>query len=225
MTSSKNEDAGGAPPKSKGARTADRLLDAAEILFAQHGYEATALRDIADAVNISQPGLYKHFESKDALYRQVLQRALQPLADEMEATVRRPVREASFRTLTSRLIDVLAQHPNVSMLLVRSMLSPPSERDEIGMEWVGRLADYGQRITRAADLEPDADDLALQIVAIFNLMFGYFWAAPLVRSLSRVDPLHPAMISRQKALLARFVTALEFGEDGQTATLTDDLPG
>ena len=204
---------------SKGLRTADRLLDTAELLFAQKGYEATALRDIAAAANIQQPGLYKYFESKDALYRQVLQRALQPLADEMEATISRSPQEASFRTLTDRLVDVLAQHPNVSMLLIRSVLSPPSARDEIGMEWVERLVDYGRRITRAAEFEPSAEDLLLQIVAIFNLMFGYFWAAPLSRGLSGTDPLSPAMIERQKALLNRFIGTIEQGE-----TLKGDGP-
>lgn len=194
---------------SKGQRTADRLLDTAELLFAQQGYEATSLRDIAAAANIQQPGLYKHFESKDALYRQVLQRALQPLADEMDATIERLPQEASFKTLAGRLVDVLAQHPNVSMLLARSLLSPPGHRDEIGMAWVERLTDYGRRVTRAAAFEPAAEDLVLQIIAIFNLMFGYFWAAPLTREFAGVDPLSPAMIERQKQLLAQFIAAME----------------
>jgi len=200
---------GGRSRASKGERTADRLLDAAELLFAQKGYEATGLRDIATAVDIRQPGLYRHFASKDDLYRRVLQRALQPLADEMEAAIARPPSDASFRTLTARLVDVMALHPNVPLLLIRSLLSMPSRRDEIGMEWVDRLADYGRRITRAAELEPDAADLVLQIVAIFNLMFGYFWAAPLVRGLSGTDPLAPEMIARQKAILARVVAAID----------------
>lgn len=194
---------------SKGQRTADRLLDTAELLFAQQGYDATSLRDIAAAANIQQPGLYKHFESKDALYRRVLQRALQPLADVMDATIERLPQEASFRTLAGKLVDVLAQHPNVAMLLARSLLSPPGHRDEIGMEWVERLTDYGRRVTRAAAFEPAAEDLVLQIIAIFNLMFGYFWAAPLTRKFSGIDPLSPAMIERQKQLLAQFIEAIE----------------
>ncbi len=194
---------------SKGQRTADRLLDTAELLFAQKGYEATALRDIAAAANIQQPGLYKYFESKDALYRQVLQRALQPLADEMEEAIARSPQSASFHTLTDRLVDVLAQHPNVSMLLIRSILSAPSDRDEIGMAWVERLIDYGQRITQAAEIKPAAEDLILHIVAIFNMMFGYFWASPVARGLAGVDPLSPAMIERQKALLSGFIATIE----------------
>ena len=199
------------PRTIKGQRTADRLMDTAELLFAQQGYDATSLRDIAAAANIQQPGLYKHFESKDALYRRVLQRALQPLADEMEATILRSPQELSFRTLASRLIDVLAQHPNVSMLLIRSLLSPPSHRDEIGMAWVERLANYGRRITRASEFEPAPEDLILQIIAIFNVMFGYFWAAPLARGLSGADPLSPDMIERQKRLLSRFIESIEQG--------------
>lgn len=194
---------------SKGQRTAERLLDAAESLFAQKGYEATALRDIAAEVDIRQPALYRHFDSKDALYRRVLQRALQPLTDEMEATMQAPAGELPFRHLTDRLVDVLSRHPNVPLLLIRSLISPSSQRDEIGLEWVERLADYGRRITRAAEREPAAGELAVQIVAIFNLLFGYFWAAPLLRGLFASDPLSPDMIEQQKTLLAGFIAALD----------------
>ncbi len=194
--------------KSKGVRTSDRLLDAAEALFAHKGYEATALRDVAEAVNISQPGLYKHFASKEDLYCQVLQRALQPLADEMEATIDRPATETSFHQLTSKLIEVMVQHPRVPILLIRSMLSPPSARDEIGMDWVNRMTDYGRRITLASNRELPSTDMALHIVAVFNVMFGYFWAAPVLGQLSGVDPLDPEMVARQKAFLARFISSL-----------------
>lgn len=142
----------------------------------------------------------------------MLQRALQPLVNELEDTARRPVQEASFRTLSNRLIDVLTRHPNVSMLLIRSLLSPPSDRDEIGMDWVNRLADYGRRITYAVEEEPDDREMVLNIVATFNLMFGYFWAAQLVRGLSGSDPLSPDMIARQKALVARFEAMLGSGK-------------
>lgn len=199
------------PRTSKGQRTADKLLDTAELLFAQQGYDATSLRDIAAAANIQQPGLYKYFESKDALYRCVLQRALQPLADEIEATIGRSPQEASFRALAGTLVDVLTQHPHVAKLLIRSLLSPPSQRDEIGMAWVERLTDYGRTVTRAAEFDLPPEELILHIIAIFNLMFGYFWAAPLINKFSGADPLSPAMVERQKLMLNRFIAAIEQG--------------
>lgn len=201
----------------KGERTAARLLDAAELLFAQKGYEATSLRDVADAVDIRQPGLYRHFESKEALYRQVLDRALQPLVDVMDDVIARPASEASYRTLANRLFDAMAQRPNAPLLMVRALLSTSSHKDEIGMEWVYRINDYGRRVTQAAAMDADDDDLPFHIVAIFNLLFGYFWAAPLIKGLSGEDAFAPEMIDRQKALLAKFLSSLEPTEPGASA--------
>jgi len=53
------------------------VLDAAEKLFAQYGFEGASLEGIAIAVGISRHGLLRqYFPSKDALYRKVLDRVL-----------------------------------------------------------------------------------------------------------------------------------------------------
>ena len=57
--------------------TAERILDAAESLFAEKGYSATSLGDVADRVGIRSPSLYNHFRNKEALYEAVLERLLQ----------------------------------------------------------------------------------------------------------------------------------------------------
>ena len=64
----------------KGERTASRLLDVAEALFARHGYDGTSLRQIAEGAGIKEPGIYNHFSGKPALYEAVLFRALNPIA-------------------------------------------------------------------------------------------------------------------------------------------------
>jgi len=194
----------------KGQRTAARILDAAETLFAQRGYDATSLRDIATAAEIQQPGLYKHFESKEALYREVYRRALQPLADVMEERVR-SVSEHGHRALTDRLVDMLAERPNAAMLLIRSIIVPGADQDAVGREWIERLLDYGRRISNAAGVKPDTDAVALDTVAMLNILFGYFWAAPLISGLSGTDPFCDAMIARQKDLLADFILAMGAG--------------
>ncbi|MBF4163307.1 TetR family transcriptional regulator [Nocardioides acrostichi] len=42
----------------------DRVLTAALDLFARQGFHATSIRDIAAAANLSVPGLYHHYRSK-----------------------------------------------------------------------------------------------------------------------------------------------------------------
>jgi len=56
------------------------IEDAAARLFAEHGYAATRLDDVAAAANVTKPVLYRHFDSKQALYLALLakHRALLP---------------------------------------------------------------------------------------------------------------------------------------------------
>jgi len=190
----------------KGRRTANRILDAAEELFAQNGYGATSLRDIAAKVGLQQPALYKHFAGKDDLYRQVYERALKPMTDLMDEVLARP--EADFADLTDRMTDLLAQHPNIARLLIRAAISSDSEPDTIGLDWLARMVSYGRRMNEKAGLPSSDDSLAVQIVAIFNMLFGFFWASPLIESLSGMKATDAPAMAIQKGLLRGFVGSL-----------------
>lgn len=56
-----------------GARR-EQLLDAAARVFAQRGFEATRMDDIADEAGVAKGLLYKHFPSKDALFEFLVDR-------------------------------------------------------------------------------------------------------------------------------------------------------
>jgi AcrR family transcriptional regulator len=58
-----------------------QILDAATRAFARTGYAATSLDDIAAEAELTRAMLYRHFESKAELYRAVLDRACQRLAE------------------------------------------------------------------------------------------------------------------------------------------------
>ena len=47
------------------------LLDIAELFF-KRGYEKTSIRDISKALNISKPGLYHHFTSKQEILYDIM---------------------------------------------------------------------------------------------------------------------------------------------------------
>ena len=49
-----------------------QLLEVAIELFAEHGFHATSMEDIADAAGVTKPVLYQHFPSKRALYRELI---------------------------------------------------------------------------------------------------------------------------------------------------------
>jgi len=49
-----------------------QLFDVALFLFAEHGYAATTMDDIAEAAGVTKPLVYQHFESKRALYLELM---------------------------------------------------------------------------------------------------------------------------------------------------------
>ena len=57
--------------------TKERILDAALVSFAENGYKGTNLRDFAAGMGLSKSALYRHYESKEAIWNALL--------DKMEA--------------------------------------------------------------------------------------------------------------------------------------------
>ena len=83
-----NDSAGGAVPganviafpEARGpAATKDRILDAAEALFMEHGFEATSLRSITALASVNLAAVNYHFGSKEELFQAVLTRRLDPM--------------------------------------------------------------------------------------------------------------------------------------------------
>ena len=52
------------------------ILDNAELVFVKNGFEATSTRGIAEACDVTEPVLYRHFKGKEDLYLSVLTRML-----------------------------------------------------------------------------------------------------------------------------------------------------
>lgn len=192
----------------KGKRTAARILDAAEELFARDGYAATSLRDIAAATGIQQPGLYKYFSSKEDLYRSVYEHSLQPLLAVLDEGAAGEDR-GSILALTDRLIDHLAARPNIARLLIRACLLPPQKADAVAMEWLQRLVRHGEAINARAGTVAEPDRLALQILSVFHLVFGYFAAAPVTAAMAGKPIDDPRLIALHKELVAGFVASLQ----------------
>jgi len=57
-----------AAPRTRPRDRKRRIEEAAALAFAQHGYHAVGMQDIAAAVGISAPALYRHFPNKYALF-------------------------------------------------------------------------------------------------------------------------------------------------------------
>jgi AcrR family transcriptional regulator len=59
--------------------TRTRILDAAEALFMQHGFEGTSMRQLTSRAGVNLAAVNYHFGSKDALIQAVFRRRLDPM--------------------------------------------------------------------------------------------------------------------------------------------------
>src|SRR6201998_4495356 len=64
-----------------GTERRQQLIGIARSLFAERGYEGTAIEKIALRANVSKPVVYEHFGGKEGLYAVVVDREVQRLID------------------------------------------------------------------------------------------------------------------------------------------------
>jgi len=64
-----------------------QMLDVAEVVFAEQGYLATSMDEIAERVGVSKPMLYEYFGSKEGLLIGCIQRARTELRTKTEAAI------------------------------------------------------------------------------------------------------------------------------------------
>jgi len=85
-----------------------QLLAIARRLFAQKGFDATSLRDIAEAAQITKAALYYYFPNKDALYERVVIESMESMLAEVTAAVdRAPTPTAKVRAFLHASANVL----------------------------------------------------------------------------------------------------------------------
>ncbi len=94
------------------ADTKQRILDAAEFLFAQNGYRGTSLREITGRAAVNLAAVNYHFGSKKTLVEAVIKRRLLPLnsirkkrLEEVKAAADRKGKQPDIKDVLSAFIE------------------------------------------------------------------------------------------------------------------------
>src|SRR5437870_1032215 len=99
--------------------TEQRILDAAERLFAQHGFAGTSLRAITAAAGVNLAAVHYHFGSKEALLRATLDRIVGPVNRERLAMLQRAEDAAAAEAAAAPSVDAVLEAfiaPDVRLL-------------------------------------------------------------------------------------------------------------
>jgi len=123
----------------------DKILDAAEDLFARRGFAGIGMREVADAVGLGKSSLFHHFKSKAELYAAVVARILDVLeARTTQALAAGGEPAVRFDRWVDAIMDTFAAHPTSARLLLRSLfeddeLAGASEEEQHADRTIKRL--------------------------------------------------------------------------------------
>ena len=200
-----------APRRRKGERTAERILDAAEALFAEHGYAGTALRDVATEVGLRTPSLYNHFSSKESLYAAVLERGIRPVFEVLSQVVEAPEKaDRDVRQVVERAMELVARHPNVPRLIQHETLSGGRRLTPMLRAWIQPVFERAQEMveTSSPATRWGRDQVPLLALAMYHVFAGYFTIAPLYRDMNGQDLLTEEALKKQARFFADLVALL-----------------
>jgi AcrR family transcriptional regulator len=173
--------------------TRDRILDAAEELFAHKGFDATSLREITKGAGVNLAAVNYHFQTKEALLRAVVGRRLGPLNKrrmelmeqvERAAAPGRPALEAIFEALLVPVLQLHALAPNFVPIMGRVYTAPGSLIELVIRDHMKPVAErFIPALQRALPHLAFADlmwRIQFTIGAVSHVMAG----SPLIRAIS-----------------------------------------
>lgn len=135
--------------------TKDRLLDAAEALFAEHGFSGTSLRQLTQAAGANLAAVNYHFGSKELLAHEMIHRRFSPineerldLLDELEARGD-PTLEELLRAFVGPFLRFGTRDPKALTNLMRLMMRLATTGEEFAQEHVKIFQQIAQRFIPA----------------------------------------------------------------------------
>ena len=123
----------------------ERILEAAEKLFFERGYEATGIRDIAAAAGVNSAMIHYYFGGKRNLYKELLSSHLDVLASQISRIEAEDEREFIKRFMRLHIEILRKRGPRLAVIMMREL----SAKTEVGKElFDGFMADLGEVLGR-----------------------------------------------------------------------------
>ena len=115
--------------------TKERILTAALEMFSQKGYEGTSIRELSSSLGLVKSGIYKHYESKEAIWNALLDRMIAYYGERFGSPEHLPPVPDSpedFVSMTMRMVNLTIHDEQI--VKTRKVLTLEQYRDERARE-------------------------------------------------------------------------------------------
>lgn len=146
----------------------NEILDAAEQLFFEKGYDRTTVKDIAKVMGVAQGTMYYYFKSKEEVLKGVIDRKADLVLSEMHRIALQPVDGwAKLSEMLSSLLQIAAtDNGNMMALMYRDNVVPYTMKilDDISKHMDQELSLFIGSKGSGKDIEVDSPECALFFV-------------------------------------------------------------
>jgi AcrR family transcriptional regulator len=159
------------------AERREQLITIARGLFAQKGYEATSVEEIAHRAEVSKPVVYEHFGGKEGLYAVVVDREVRALLDGVTGALTAGRAHELVEQAALALLDYIENNADGFRILVRD--SPVGSSTG---SFISILSDVATRVEhilaeefKRRDLEPKNAPMYAQMLVGMVALTGQWW--------------------------------------------------
>jgi TetR/AcrR family transcriptional regulator len=186
--------------------TREKILEAADHLFGEGGFDATTTREIAERSQVNKALIHYHFKNKEGLLASVLDRYYEKLAetltDALEAT---GTLRSRMLQLLDTYIDFLSQNRNFNRIV---------QREASGGKHMERIIAHMTPLFQLAisvvhgaypSTRSGAMSASQLLVSFYGMCITYFTYNKMLEELTGTDPLSAENLATRKSHLARMV--------------------
>jgi TetR/AcrR family transcriptional regulator len=195
---------------SRAERTRATILESAEALFAERGFEATRLEDVAERVGIRRASIVYYFRDKRELYEAVLQDVFEELLAGVEAALEAPgPLLARVDLAISAWVETIGRRPSLPRLLLREVLDARGQAPVLRAQTEPFFALFRRVLARSEGdalvhhLDPAHVTGAIAGASLFQLT-----AFPVLVPELGADPLAPERLAHHREQLLRLAHRL-----------------
>ncbi|MEW5739631.1 MAG: TetR family transcriptional regulator [Myxococcota bacterium] len=198
------------------AQTKEKILEAADVLFGELGFDATTTRDIAERSGVNKALIHYHFGAKDDLLEALLEGYYAKLGEALRGALgRSDTLAAQIEDLLDAYADFLAEHRSFTRIVQREVASGRHvarivERTlplfRLGVDW----------LDGSVRRMPKDFDAVQLLTTVYGLVVTWFTYGEVLKELTGKDPFSPAALAARKRHVRKVVGLLLAEVEGRT---------
>jgi AcrR family transcriptional regulator len=168
---------GAARVRMPAAQRREQLIVIGRQLFAERGFDATSVEEVAARAKVSKPVVYEHFGGKEGLYAVVVDREVRALLDRITTALTAGHPRELLEQAALALLDYIDQEPDGFQVLIRESpaLSPGGNFSSVMNDVAHQVEHILGAEFKARELDPKFAELYSQALVGMVALVGQWW--------------------------------------------------